>query len=94
MSAAATDRGAGDARWPVWRLALLLYPAAAGTVAINLFLLGLMGQALGLAALSPVMALVAAIPLGVPATWWAGRRLRRLMDEADGPPTREGPPRR
>ncbi|MBK0399473.1 hypothetical protein H0I76_09745 [Limibaculum sp. M0105] len=72
-------------------MALLLYPAAAGTVAINLFFLGLMGQALGLEALSPVVALVAAIPLGVPATWWAGKRLRRLMDEADGQPPAGGP---
>ncbi|MCL5778364.1 hypothetical protein M1105_15395 [Limibaculum sp. FT325] len=75
-----------DGRWPVWRLGLLLYPAAAGTVAINLFFLGLMGQALGLPALDPVTALIWALPLGVPATWWAGRRLRRLMDEADAGP--------
>lgn len=73
----------GGGRWPVWRLAALLVPAATGTVAINLFFLGLMGQALGLPALSPVQALVAAIPLGVPASLWAGRRLRRMMDEAD-----------
>lgn len=71
-------------RWPVRKLALLLYPFTAATVAINLFLLGLMGQALGLPALAPVRALLLSLPLGIPAAWAAGRWLRRLMDEADG----------
>lgn len=35
-------------RWPVWKLAILLYPFAAGAVAINLFMLGLIGPWLGL----------------------------------------------
>ena len=37
-----------DAPWPIWKLSLLLYPFAAGAVAINLFLLSLIGHAIGL----------------------------------------------
>ncbi|MCB2133816.1 MAG: hypothetical protein KDD96_16780, partial [Rhodobacteraceae bacterium] len=48
-----------DGRWPLWKLGVLLYPFTAAAVAINLFLLGLMGQAVGLTALSPHLALLA-----------------------------------
>lgn len=71
------------APWPVWKLALLLYPFAAGAVAINLFLLSLMAPVVGLTPLAPVTAVIWSIALGVPAAWAAGRWLRRLMDEAD-----------
>ncbi len=73
-----------EERWSVGKLAVLLYPFAAPTVAINLFLLGLIGQFAGLPAISPIAALWACLPLGVPAAWLAGRWVRRLMDEADG----------
>ena len=69
-------------RWPVWKLALMLYVFAAGAVAINLFMLGLLGQAVGLPALSPEMSVLAAIPLGIPAAWASGMWARRLMDQA------------
>lgn len=72
-------------RWPVWKLALLLYVFAAGAVAINLFMLGLMFQAFGFAALSPVAALSASVLLGIPAAWLAGRWVRHLLDEAAEP---------
>ncbi|MTH61707.1 hypothetical protein [Paracoccus litorisediminis] len=68
--------------WLVWKLALLLYVFAAGAVAINLFLLGLLLQSIGLSAISPVTAVLAALPLGIPAAWAAGRWVRRLLDEA------------
>ena len=71
-----------DDRWPVWRLALLLYVFAAAAVAINLFMLGLMGQALGLAALPPALALALSVPLGIPGAWLAGRWIRGLLDQA------------
>lgn len=73
-----------DGRWPVWRLALLLYPFAATAVAINVFMIALIGLSIGLPSLSPVGALIAGALLGIPATHWAARRLRALMDEADG----------
>ncbi|WP_171177168.1 hypothetical protein [Ruegeria sp. HKCCD8929] len=75
---------ATEGRWPVWKLALLLYPFAAGTVAINLFLAGLIAHAVGYSALSPVASILWSVPLGIPATWAAGRWVRSLMDEADG----------
>ena len=71
-----------DDRWPVWKLALLLYPFTAAAVAINLFLLGLIAHGLGLGAITPVQALIWSVPLGIPATWWAGRWVRGLLDEA------------
>ncbi len=74
---------ATEGKWPVWKLAILLYPATALTVAINLFLAGLIAHGLGFAALGPVTAILWALPFGIPASWLAGRWLRRLMDEAD-----------
>ncbi|MDV7143274.1 hypothetical protein R3X27_11330 [Tropicimonas sp. TH_r6] len=73
-----------DGRWSVAKLALLLYPFAAAAVAINLFMLGLMGQAIGLPTLSPMLAIWLCLPLGLPAGWLAARWVRGLMDEADG----------
>ena len=66
------------------RLWLLLYPFTAAAVAINLFLLFLMLQALGIPALSPLHALIAAIPLGIPATSMTAAWVTRLIDEAEG----------
>ena len=73
---------ATDGRWPPWKLGLLLYPFAAPAVAINLCLLGLIFHRIGLPEIPPVLALWLSLPLGVPATWAAGRWLRRLLDEA------------
>ncbi|WP_298849993.1 hypothetical protein [uncultured Ruegeria sp.] len=75
---------ATDGKWPVWKLAILLYPATALTVAINLFLLGLILHSAGFGVIRPVPAILWSIPLGIPATWLAGRWVRGLMDEADG----------
>ncbi len=71
-----------DPGWPIWKLALVFYPFAAAAVAINLFMLGLIFDMLGYGSLSPMAALAWSIPLGVPATWAAGRWVRGLMDEA------------
>lgn len=78
------NRSRSTPRWTVWQLALLLYVFAAGAVAINLFMLGLLGQAAGFAAISPQMAVAVSVPLGVPAAWAAGRWVRGLLDEAAG----------
>lgn len=69
---------------PFGKLYVLLYIFTTGAVAINLFMLGLMGQAIGLPALSPVVALLLSVPLGLPANWLVTRWVRGLMDEADG----------
>ena len=70
-------------RWPVWKLALLLYPFVAAAVAINLFLLSLLGQFVGLPVMSPVTAMIASTGLGLPATWLSGKWVRKLIDEAE-----------
>lgn len=69
--------------WPVWKLALILYPFAAAAVAINLFLACLVLPVLGIPSISPISALCLAVPLGVPAAWASGRWARRLIDEAE-----------
>lgn len=66
------------------KLYAILWVFTAGAVAINLFMLGLMAQAVGLPALSPVQALIWAVPLSFPVNWLVTRWVRRLMDEADG----------
>ncbi|WP_371170519.1 hypothetical protein [Aliiroseovarius sp. 2305UL8-7] len=70
-------------RWPVWLLALVLYPFAAGAAAVNLFFLTLMTQAIGLNALSPVQSIVGGVALGVPFAWVAGKWMRGLIDKAE-----------
>ncbi len=70
--------------WPVWKLAVLLYVFAATAVAINLFMLGLLGQWVGFPALSPRQVLMLSVPLGLPAAWAAGLWVRHLLDEAEG----------
>ncbi|MCW2307724.1 hypothetical protein [Rhodobium gokarnense] len=85
--ARATDAGGGAGTprpgRPLWRLGLLLYPFAAAAVAINLFMLSLMGQAIGLPVLSPAVSVAWSIALGVPAAWLAARWVRRLIAEAE-----------
>ncbi|MFA5538613.1 MAG: hypothetical protein WCZ72_10110 [Gemmobacter sp.] len=75
--------GAGDeGRWPLWKLGVMFYPFAAPAVAINLFMLMLLAQVLGLPAISPYTALTASVLLGMPAAWAAARWARSLLDEA------------
>lgn len=70
-------------RWPVWKLALLLYVFVVGAVAINLYMIGLLMQAVGLGAITPGWTVILSFPLGIPATWAASIWVRRLLDEAD-----------
>ena len=69
--------------WPVWKLSLLLYPFAASAVAINLHLLFLMLQAIGVEALSPKASIFGGLVLGIPATWAFGKWVRHLIDKAE-----------
>lgn len=62
-------------------------------MAINLFLLGLLGMAVGLPTIPPVTALWLSLPLGLPATWAAARWVRRLIDEAEADDHRPAPGR-
>ena len=60
-----------------------LWPFATAAVAINLFLLGLIGLAVGLPNLSPLAALWLSLPLGLPATWAAARWVTALIAMAE-----------
>ena len=71
----------------------MLWPFATGAVAINLFLLGLIGVSVGLPAISPVTALWLSLPLGLPATWAATRWVRHLIAEAEGGTSGKAPRR-
>jgi hypothetical protein len=70
------------ARWSRRKIGLVLYPFAAAAVAINLYMLSLMLQAIGLTTLSPVWAVILSLPLGLPATWGFTVWVERLLDEA------------
>lgn len=61
----------------------VLWPFATAAVAINLFLLGLIGVSVGLAALAPLTALWLSLPLGLPATWASARWVTSLIAEAE-----------
>ena len=75
--------GGTPASRSLWRLSLLLYPFVAAAMAINLFLLGLMGQAASLPALTPTAALALGALTGFPATWLAARWVRGLIELAE-----------
>lgn len=63
----------------------MLWPFATAAVAINLFLLGLIGLSAGLSSMPPHTALWLSLPLGLPATWAAARWVSRLIAEAEHP---------
>lgn len=84
MSGTRSPSAKAPATRGLWRLSLLLWPFATGAVAINLFLLGLIGFSIGLPAIPPVTALWLSLPLGLPATWASARWVRHLIDQAEG----------
>ena len=67
----------------LWKLGRLLYPFATSAVAIDLFMLGLMAPAIGIAALTPETTLLLSLPLGLPFTWAAALWVRRLIAAAE-----------
>lgn len=73
----------GTGRWPRWKLALVLSPFVWAAVAINLFLLGLIGVYFGLPGLSPGWSLLLAVPLTIPATRATTRWVENLIRQAD-----------
>lgn len=81
--APATDprwvRPDGRAGWALW---LVLYPFTATAVAINLFMLALLGTWLGLPSISPEMAVLVSVVLGVPLNFLSGRWIAGLLEEA------------
>lgn len=68
--------------WPLWKLGLLLYPFATAAVAINLFMLALIGRSAGYGSLAPATAVWLSLPIGIPATWASALWVRRLLRKA------------
>ncbi|KZL05166.1 hypothetical protein PsAD2_04521 [Pseudovibrio axinellae] len=68
--------------WSVKKLAIVLYPFAMLTVAINLFFATLIGTFFDLPAMSPYLTLWVSLPLGIPASWLAAKWVRSLLEQA------------
>lgn len=70
--------------WPAHRIALVLYPFGAGAAAVNVFFASLIFSWVGGPVLSAELSLLIGAVLGIPATWYFAKHIRRLMDAADG----------
>ena len=83
--APATEAGGADAPvyWTIWRLSAWFFVFVWGAVAIILYFVGLMWQAIGWTAIDPVTTILVSFPLAFPATWATARWIRGLMDEAE-----------
>lgn len=68
----------------VMKLGLILYPFTMAAVAVNLYMLSLAWQRIGLPVLPPVTAVLISLVLCIPVNWLVARWVRRLIDEADG----------
>ena len=64
------------------KIGVILYPFTMTAVALNLFMLSLAWQRIGLPAFSPTTALMISLVLCLPVNWLAARWVRRLFDEA------------
>lgn len=66
------------------KLKLILYPFVVGAVAINLFMLFLLFQAVGVPVMPPMLALILSFPLGIPATYLTAHWVQGLIDQGEG----------
>ncbi|MFX0542238.1 NnrT protein [Roseovarius sp. S4756] len=69
--------------WSARRIAIALFPLAAGAMATNVFFASLIGSWVGLPVLSAGWSIALGALIGVPATWAFARHIRTLMDKAD-----------
>jgi len=69
--------------WSHAKLAFVLYPFAAGAMAVNAFFASLIGSWMGFSVLSVTSASLIGALLGIPAVWWFARHIRALMDKAN-----------
>lgn len=79
-----TTKDVKSGRWPVWKLALCVYPPVMGAAAVNIFFLSLMLQRFGMVAFTPVFSVVTGIILGIPLAWIGGMWFHRVIAEAEG----------
>ncbi|WP_164659656.1 NnrT protein [Tropicibacter sp. Alg240-R139] len=64
-------------------ITLFLYPFGAGAMAVNVFFASLIFSWVGLPVLSAAWSIVIGCVIGVPATWYFAKHIRRLMDVAE-----------
>ena len=83
MKPLANRRAPKRSGWPFWKIAVVLYPFTAGAAAVNVFFLGLIGQAISLPALSPGTSVLIGLALGLPLAWVATRWVERLIERAE-----------
>lgn len=65
------------------KLGVILYPFTMAAVAVNLYMLSLAWQRIGLPVLPPAMAVLVSLVLCLPVNWLAARWVQGLFEEAD-----------
>lgn len=68
----------------ITKLGLILYPFTMAAVAVNLYMLSLAWQRIGLPVLPPATAVLISLVVCIPVNWLAAKWVRSLIDEADG----------
>ncbi|MCX7560183.1 NnrT protein [Sulfitobacter sp. F26204] len=76
------------AGWSSRRIALVLYPFAAGAAGVNVFFAALIGSWMGGPVLSTTWSFALGCLIGVPATIAFSHHIKRLMDIAEGKATK------
>lgn len=72
-----------QAGWSTRKIALALYPFGAGAAAVNVFFASLILSWIGGPILSSGLSILIGAMLGIPATWYFAKHIRRLMDVAE-----------
>ncbi|MCX7566157.1 NnrT protein [Sulfitobacter sp. F26169L] len=70
--------------WSSRKIALVLYPFAAGAAGVNVFFAALIGSWMGGPVLATGWSFALGCVIGVPASIAFARHIRRLMDQAEG----------
>jgi len=69
--------------WSAPTIAIVLYPFAAGAMAVNVFFASLIGSWIGLPILSTWWSALIGAMIGAPASYAFALHIRSLMDKAD-----------
>jgi preprotein translocase subunit SecF len=69
--------------WSTCQITLALYPFGAGAAAINVFFASLIFSWIGGPVLSTSLSILIGAIIGLPATWYFAKHIRRLMDLAN-----------
>lgn len=72
-----------QAGWPTHKIAFALYPFGAGAAAVNVFFASLIFSWVGGPIATASWSIGLGCAIGMPATWYFARHIRRLMDAAD-----------